>query len=120
MHLSMFFLALYYNISLIYVLVEKYLSKKWKRFKSYVAVFKKYSNKELSRALMYSLIRYLIFNVQFYLLLRILGVNLPFIHSLFLTSALYYALTIIPTIALTELGIRGSLSLFLFDYSNSF
>ena len=111
----LFFLLLYYSVSLISVLVEKYLSKRWKKFRTYVAVFKKYSNKELSNVLLYSLIRYLIFNVQFYLLLRILGVNLPLIHSLFLTSALYYALTIIPTIALTELGIRGSLSLFLFE-----
>jgi len=111
----LFLLAMYYNISLISVLVEKYLSKKWKRFNSYVAVFKKYSNNELSNVLLYSLIRYFIFNLQFYLLLRILGVNLPLLHSLFLTSVLYYALAIIPTIALTELGIRGSLAIFLFE-----
>lgn len=111
----LFFLALYYNVSLISVLVEKYINKRWKKFKSYVAVFNKYSNRELSNVLLYSLIRYFIFNLQFYLLLRILGVNLPFIHSLLLTSVLYYALTIIPTIALTELGIRGSLAIFLFE-----
>ena len=111
----LFFLALYYNISLISVLVEKYFNKKWAKFRSYVAVFKKYSNKELTNVLIYSFIRYFIFNLQFYLLLRILGVNLPLLHSLFLTSALYYALTIIPTIALTELGIRGSLAIFLFE-----
>lgn len=112
----LFFLALYYNISLISVLVEKYFNKKWAKFRSYVAVFKKYSTKELTNVLLYSFVRYFIFNLQFYLLLRILGVNLPLLHSLFLTSALYYALTIIPTIALTELGIRGSLAIFLFEF----
>lgn len=111
----LFLLALYFNISLISVLVEKYFGKRWKRFKSYISVFNKYSTKELTNVFLYSLVRYLIFNLQFYLLLRILGINLPLLHSLFLTSALYYALTIIPTIALTELGVRGSLAIFLFE-----
>ena len=111
----LFLLAFYYNISIISVLVEKYLNKKWKKFNDYLSVFKKYSNKELSNVLLYSLIRYIIFNVQFYLILRILGLHIPLHHSLFITSALYYALTIIPTVALTELGVRGSLAIYLFE-----
>lgn len=110
-----FFLALFYNISLVSVLVDKYSKRKWKKFTDYVMVFKKYSNRELTNVLLYSLSRFIIYNIQFYLLLRILGVNLPIHHSLFITTVLYYALTIIPTVALTELGIRGSLAIFLFE-----
>jgi uncharacterized membrane protein YbhN (UPF0104 family) len=111
----LFFLVFYYHISMVSVFVDKYLNKKWKKFSDYINVFKKYSNKELTNVLLYSLIRFLIYNIQFYLLLRILGINLPLHHSLFITTVLYYALTIIPTVALTELGVRGSLAIFLFE-----
>ncbi len=108
-------LLFYYNISLISVLAERYFKKSWERFKKYTGVFKKYSNAELTKVLLFSLIRYLVYNFQFYLLLRILGVDLSLFYSLILTTALYFALTIIPTVALSEIGVRGSLAIFLFE-----
>lgn len=111
----LFFLFFYYNISLVSILVEKYFKKSLQKFTDYLKVFKKYSNAELSTVLTYSLSRFIIYNFQFFLLLNILGVQLPLFHSLFITTVLYYALTIIPTVALTEIGIRGSLAIYLFE-----
>jgi uncharacterized membrane protein YbhN (UPF0104 family) len=111
----LFILMIYFNISLVSHIIEKYFSKNWVKFKSYVKVLQKYSSIELLKVLSYSMMRYLVFNLQLYLLLRILGVNVPILHSLMLTSVMYYALATIPTIALTELGVRGSVIIFLFE-----
>lgn len=110
-----FFLFLYYNISLVSNIADKYFKNKWEKFKNYLNVFRKYSNKELTYVLFYSFLRYIVYNTQFYLLIRILGLNLPIHHSFFITTILYYGLTLIPTIALSELGVRGSLAIFLFE-----
>ncbi len=110
-----FFILFYFNISLVSNIIDKYVSKNWVKFKSYVRVLQKYSNKELFKVLSYSFARFLIFNFQFYLLLRILGLQIPILHSLMITSVMYYVLAAIPTIALTELGVRGSVIIFLFE-----
>ena len=48
-----------------------------------------------------------------YLLLKIFSVDLPFFHAMIIIAVTFFVMTIIPTIAITELGIRGSVSLFL-------
>lgn len=111
-----FFLMLYFNISLFSRILERISKRSWKKFRSYVKIFEKFSNEELARVILLSLARYIVFNFQFYLLLRVLGVDLPFYDSFLLTSVMYFVMAIIPTITLTELGIRGMVSIAIFQY----
>ncbi|MEA3476782.1 MAG: hypothetical protein U9R60_01270, partial [Bacteroidota bacterium] len=48
-----------------------------------------------------------------YLMFKIFGVHLPIIPGFIMISVIYFTITIIPTIAIAELGIRGSVSLFI-------
>ena len=64
--------------------------------------------------LLLSLLRYLVFSLQFYLLLKAFDLNLPYLKAMMLIGLVYLLVTIIPTIALSELGVRGSVSLFVF------
>lgn len=111
-----FYFMFYFNISLFSRIFDRITGRKWKKFKSYLKIFEKYSNQELSKVILLSFSRYIVFNFQFFLLLRVLGVNVPIYDSFLLTSVMYFVMTIIPTITLTELGIRGMVSIAIFQY----
>lgn len=106
-------ILLYFKIGIVADFIARFLPRKWDRFKDYSRVFARYSNKELLGALLLSLLRYVIFSTQFYLLLRILGVELPVSQGLILIPVIYLILTVVPSIALIDLGIRGSVSIFI-------
>ena len=61
-----------------------------------------------------SLLRFAIFTLQYWLLLRWQGIPLPLAEGFLLCTLFFWAMAIIPSIALAELGIRGTVSVFLF------
>jgi len=118
---SLFILALLINLTLLllYFNVIKMKKIKWPHLGGkvnkvfvHLGILATYSGNELIKVLLMSLARYLVFTTQFYLLLNLFHVHLPFITGFVLISAVYYTMAAIPTVALTELGVRGSVSLF--------
>lgn len=89
------------------------------RFEKHLAVFEKYSLHELIRILMLSVFRYIIFALQFVLLLRMMGIEQPVVFLFGLVSVVYIVLTLVPTIALTELPLRSSVALTVIGYYSS-
>ena len=83
-----------------------------KRLRGYVEVFSLYSTRELSLTLGYSLLRYIVFSAQFYLLLIVFNVDIAMISAFALIALTFFTMAIIPTVALTELGVRGSVALY--------
>lgn len=68
----------------------------------------------------YSLGRYAIFLIQFYILLHFFNVHISLIESIWAIALTYLATTIIPTSTLIELGIRGAVAVFfLGTFSNN-
>ena len=66
-----------------------------------------------------SAVRYAVFAFQFYLLLKICGIDLS-VSEMMSNIALSFLLTsLIPSIALGELGVRGSVNLHLFSLNHS-
>ena len=84
------------------------------RIKKYTEVFMLYDSKNLLMVLLISGLRYVVFSFQFYLLLRAFQVPINYYSAIVLIGLIYLLMTIIPTIALTELGVRGSVSLYVF------
>jgi uncharacterized membrane protein YbhN (UPF0104 family) len=120
MILFTFLLMLFLKVSVVKDFVSRLLGKRWQRIKKYFRVFNLYRARELAKVIGYSLLRYLVYTLQFYLMLRIFGVELPLIQGLIMISIILFAITIIPTIAIAELGIRGSVALFIIGtYLNS-
>lgn len=89
------------------------------RFGKYVDVFKQYSSFELKKILLLSFLRYLVFAAQFVWLLQLMGVNLSFFFLAGLVSVVYLTLTVIPSIAITELPVRGSVAVFIIGQYSS-
>lgn len=64
--------------------------------------------------LLISILRYAIFSIQFFLLLLLFGYDGSALEAFLRIGILYLATTLIPTVALAELGLRESLALMLF------
>ena len=65
----------------------------------------------LLRLLSLSLLRFIVFGIQYYLLFSLFGVEVTWWQGFWSMSITFLVLAIIPTIALVELGLRGEISL---------
>ncbi len=102
----------YFKIGILSDLLNRFIPGKWERVKQFTSIFSKYTSKELSGVLLLSLARFAIFSTQFYLLLRIFGAGIPVAEAYILIPVIYLIMALVPSVALAELGIRGSVSLF--------
>jgi MFS family permease len=113
--LDFLLLLLYFNISFLATLREKLLKKRLKKFRAFFVVFSYFRYRDLCHIITLSFLRYLVFSLQYFILLRMFQVEIPLFPSLVITSLIFFVITVIPTVALTELGIRDSVSLYFFS-----
>ncbi len=97
-------------------ILKKITGKEYKRIKKYAQVFSWYKTRDLFRVLLLSMVRYIVFSFQFYLLIRSFGIEINYFHAMLLIGMIYLVMTIIPTIALSEIGVRGSVSIYIFKW----
>ena len=109
-----FLLIFFFNIKILTSILESFSKKKWVKFRKRIKIFSQYSKKELFTVLMLSFIRYIIFTLQFYILLKAFSVDVIFSQSIMIISIIFLVMTALPTITLAELGIRGSVTMFFF------
>lgn len=77
----------------------------------YTKVFSYYSSRELIVTLLISLSRYTVYFLQFFVALMICNVDVKLVDGLILIPLTYLGITVIPSIALAELGIREAVAL---------
>nr|WP_179349955.1 lysylphosphatidylglycerol synthase domain-containing protein [Winogradskyella pacifica] len=63
-----------------------------------------------------SLIRYLIFSFQFYYLLSVFGVTISYVDAMIVITSMYVLASIVPTISIFDVVVKGSIAMFLFSY----
>jgi uncharacterized membrane protein YbhN (UPF0104 family) len=78
------------------------------RFTRHVRVFKVLRRRQLVTVLMFSLLRYVVFTLQFWLVLQAFGVPVNLETGVMLIAIVYLILAIIPSIVLGNLGVRES------------
>ena len=79
-----------------------------------IRVLRFYSRRDLGYILLLALGRFLIFNTQFLILINILGAEVPYFPGLILSALMYWIISVVRSVALLELGVRGYAGLFLF------
>ncbi|MFW5663518.1 MAG: lysylphosphatidylglycerol synthase domain-containing protein [bacterium] len=77
-------------------------------------VFTLLSAKDFSRLTGLSFLRYCTFSFQFYLLITLFGLQIPFFTAFSLIAIIYLFMTLIPLSAIWELGVRGSVAVLVF------
>ena len=105
-------ILLYFNIGWLIRQVEKF--PPFSKYAVFVHVIGEIHYLELLKLLSLSLIRFLVFLAQYVLVFRFFEVGIPILPLIASTSVMFLLLAIIPTIALTEFGIRGQISLFVY------
>ena len=83
-----------------------------KKYAHHADVFQSHSSATLWKIFLASLGRYAIFTFQFFLLLRVFDVDVSYANAMMMISMTYFVMTAIPTFAITELGVRGSVSVY--------
>ncbi|MEC9209345.1 MAG: lysylphosphatidylglycerol synthase domain-containing protein [Bacteroidota bacterium] len=109
--------TLFLNASVLSVVLSKF--KFLSKFAKYNEVFTFYNSSELLEVLLYSTARYIVFSTQFFILLQVFEVHISYLDAVVLTTAMLFVISVIPTIAITEIGVRGSVALFLFGLVSS-
>ena len=80
------------------------------KFIQYFNVLERFTAKLLLRLLSLSFFRYLVFVLQYILLLQVLHVEIFWFNSFWIISILFLVLAIVPSFAIADLGIRGKFS----------
>ncbi len=87
-----------------------------RRFSVYGRLLTRVTTRRQLLVLGISLLRCLIFTAQYLFLFRWMNVNVPLAEGFCMAALFFWVMAVIPSIALTELGIRGIVSIFLFKH----
>lgn len=104
----------YLRIGWLIHLMEKvtFLTKALK----YVKLLHQFGGKQLLRILFLSFLRYLVFILQYILLLKVMDVGITVLLSFWLLTVFYMIMAIAPTIGFTELPVRATASVELLKF----
>lgn len=104
------FLLIYFNTAkIVKILIKLKISDK---IISKFEILSTYKKEKLLIILSLSFFRYLIFTLQFYLLLLFFNINLPLIIAFSSIFSILLLINILPHFVIADLGIRGSISIF--------
>jgi len=66
----------------------------------------------LLHIVMLSFLRYIVFAIQFLITLNLFGIDIPYTDGFRIIAIIYLVMAVVPTIALSEITVRGSIALF--------
>ncbi len=115
--LSCFLLLLYLRIGWITHWLLRF--KRMKNYVKYIHFLEDYSRKELLRILVFSALRYMVFILQYMLILEAMEVTIAPIPCFWLLTVFYLMITLAPTIGITELPVRATASTMLLQMYSS-
>ena len=98
----------YFRLSWLIKLIEKIPAAA--KYVQYINVLDNFNAKLLLRLLYLSLFRYVVFVIQYILLLQVLDVSILWLNGFWIISILFLVLAIVPSFAIADLGIRGKFS----------
>jgi len=112
------------NISVIFIFfqfpkIEKRLNKTFELYKypiiKHLNLLSGFKLQELLITLGYSFFRFFIYSTQFYLLFLSFNLQIGFSDGMLMIFLIFFAITIVPSIAIAELGIRGIITITLYQ-----
>ncbi len=98
----------FFRLSWLIKLVEKIPAAE--KFIQYINVLEEFTPKLLLRLLSLSFFRYLVFVIQYVLMLQVLHVGISWTDGFWIITILFLVMAIVPSFAIADLGIRGKFS----------
>lgn len=106
---------LYFNIHILKHL-QRLIPKRWRpRAEKYMEIFGSYSKKDLVVILLIAFAKYIIYSFQFVLLIWAFDVPLNYLEAMVPIMLTYLLMTVIPFITITEIAVRGSVCIYVFE-----
>lgn len=115
--ICVFLLLFYFRVHLVINTISgiKFLQK----LTRYISVLDFFSGKQLLRILFLSFFRYMVFILQYMLLLKVMGVELDYTVLFLLLTIFYLVMAVVPTVGFTELPVRATASVLIFELFSS-
>ncbi|MBL7773451.1 MAG: flippase-like domain-containing protein [Chitinophagaceae bacterium] len=101
---------LYFHLQRFYKLVERF--SYFRKLKVYIEVVQRFGRTQLIRILLLSLLRYFVYTVQLVLLMKLFLVNINILSLVHVIWLIFWAMAIVPTIAVVEVGVRGETAVY--------
>ena len=101
-------LFIYFRLSWLIKIIEKI--PPFVKYARYISVLENFHAKVLLRLLSLSLLRFMVFVIQYILLLQALNIQITWVQGFWIISILFLVLAIVPSFAIADLGIRGKFS----------
>jgi Lysylphosphatidylglycerol synthase TM region len=114
---TLVFIFFFFRLSWLIRLLEKLPYSV--RFLKYINVLETFDVKILLRLLSISFFRYIVFVFQYIFILQLLQVEQNVWTGFWLITVMFWIMAIIPSFAIAELGIRGTVAKTLFSYSSN-
>ncbi len=107
----------FFNIDLVIPIVKRIpYSKYLRRFVKHVVVLRNYQAKDLALTLFYAFSRYIVYTLQYYLMLRFFAIHIPFLPGVASIATIFLLQTSIPLPPLMGLLARGEVALFVWQH----
>jgi len=113
---SLVLIFIYFNISVLHRVSILIPAKYSERIKNSIDAIADCPKRLLLKTGLFSSLRYLVFSTQFYLAIRLMDLSFTIAQCMLAIPVIFLVLAAIPTGILTELGVRGSVSVFLFGF----
>ena len=108
------FILFYFNIQWLYGLLKKVnFLKRWKRF---LIIFSRYKYADMVRILIYSLSRYLIFTIQYFLIIHFLVPEIKTFDMVMILFVFYFIQSSLPSLDMLDIGVRASVATYFFAF----
>lgn len=106
---------IYFNIHILKHL-QHLIPKRWRpRAEKYMEIFGSYSKKDLAVILLIAFGKYIVYSFQFVLLIWAFDVPLNYLEAMVPIMLTYLLMTVIPFITITEIAVRGSVCIYVFE-----
>ena len=108
-------------IGILFLSFERWIvyleDNRWvRKFRLYGHILKRFSTREVCTILALSIFRFAVYTTQYLVLLYWMNIEVGLVHGFLMAALFFWAIAVIPSIALAEMGIRGKVSLFLFGH----
>ena len=110
--LNILFVLAYFNVAFLINFLWKFSFFNFLR--QYINVISLFNFKDLLVTFLYSVFRYLVFSVQFLILLHVFNVDISLYDAILSVMLVFFFITLTPTITIAEIGVRGSMALLVF------
>ncbi len=110
---SVLLLFFYYNIDLAIPIVRRipYL----KRGIRHLEVLREYTPRQLNNVLFYSALRYIVYSLQYYLLLLFFGIKINILNAFITIAFIFFVQTALPALPGASLPLRAKVALFVWS-----